>query len=456
MLACAPTAARADDVDRDLRAAMARDGVPGLALAVVRHGAVARLAAYGYGDLEWKTRVTPDTRFEIASMSKMFTGAAARILIDEGKLGLEDPVGKYFDHLPDAWKPMRVRHLVTMSSGLPEDWGSDLIPYDADVVTSFDEASLVAAFTKLKLSSPVGAEFHYSSPGYAMLGFIVGKLAGVPFARYIAEHVFAPAGMTETSFIDNWAVVPERAQGYRKADGKLVKGWYLGQFLHARPDVGVLSSARDLARWVIALERRKIVKDPGTLWQGATADSARPLDYAYGWIVDNLLGHARQLHGGRYRTGFRSMIERFPDDDLSVIVLTNCDCGDPGTYAYRVARVYLRDLPDLEREAANADPKPAETAALIEAVRAIGRRTLDARVMTPDALEPMSLADLADGAAHATAFRYAGRRALPRPVTIHGHRLVECETLAVEIGGAPRYLTFFRDERGRVAYVVPL
>jgi CubicO group peptidase (beta-lactamase class C family) len=185
-------------------------------------------------DLEWNGKVSSHTRFEIASMSKMFTGAAARILVDQGKLDLEAPVARYLAGIPSAWKRMKVRHLVDMTCGLGEDWGSDLIPYGADVTASFDDASMLKAFAGMKLLSPIGTRFHYSSPAYAMLGMIVAKLSGVPLATFVQQNVVAKAAMTESSYIDNWALVPQRARGYRRDGGVLRKGWYLGQYLHAR------------------------------------------------------------------------------------------------------------------------------------------------------------------------------------------------------------------------------
>jgi CubicO group peptidase (beta-lactamase class C family) len=178
---------------------MARQQIPGLSLAVVRKGEIVRLSAYGFGDLEWRAKATLDTRFEIASMSKMFTGAAARILMDEGKFDLEAPVSSYFADLPESWRTMRVRHLVTMSSGLPEDWGGDLIPYNRDVVDTYDDASMVKAFTTLKMEAPPGTEFHYSSPGYAMLGMLVSRFSGKPLSEFVAERLFKPAAPRGTS-----------------------------------------------------------------------------------------------------------------------------------------------------------------------------------------------------------------------------------------------------------------
>src|ERR1051325_445355 len=145
----------ADSLDSAGRPAVEQDRTPGLSLAVVRGGRIVRTAAYGYANLEWQSPVTVDTKFEIASISKMFAGAAARILIEEGRLDLEDPIAKYFDGTPTAWRGIRVWHLVTMSSGLPEDFASDLIPYNADVITPNDDASMLRAFFGLKMAAGV-------------------------------------------------------------------------------------------------------------------------------------------------------------------------------------------------------------------------------------------------------------------------------------------------------------
>src|SRR5262249_25092400 len=142
----------------------------------------------------------------------------------------------------------------------------------------------------------VGSEFHYSSPAYTMIGMIVAKVSGEPLAKFIDEQIFKPAGMTESSFIDNLAVISVSAQGYSMKDGQILKGFYLGQYLHARPDVGILTTAQDFAKWIIALEQRKILKNPEKLWEPTTADSGKPLDYNYGWDIDTFLGHRSLNH----------------------------------------------------------------------------------------------------------------------------------------------------------------
>ncbi len=310
---CTAFAGGGDTLDSQIRHQLETDRVPGLSFAVVRGGRIVRTGSYGYANLEWKAAVSPHTKFEIASISKMFAGAAARILIEEGKLDPESSIEGFFHGVPASWNGMKVRHLITMSSGLPEDFASELIPYDRDVTTTFDDASMMRAFFTLKMAAPVGERYVYSSPNYAVLGQIVSNVAREPFQQFVRERIFVPAEMTETSYIDNSAIVAERAEGYRRTrDGQLRKGWYLGQYLHSRPDDGVLTTAGDLARWLIGLEGGRIVREPEQLWNPTSTDSGRPLDYAYGWIQDTWLGHRRHEHAAAIAPDFTRSSSAFP------------------------------------------------------------------------------------------------------------------------------------------------
>lgn len=443
------------DVDSAIRRQMAREHVPGLSLAVVRHGRIVRTGAYGLANLEWKVPVTTQTEFEVASISKMFAGAAVRILVEERKLDPEDPVGKYFEGLPATWNGMRLRHLITMSSGLPEDFASDLIPYDQDVTTPYDDASMLRAFFTLKMAAPVGDRFVYSSPNYAMLGMIVAKVAGKPFPEFVRERILAPAGMTNSSYIDNSAVVPERAEGYRTTrTGEIRKGWYLGQYLHSRPDDGLLTTAPDLGKWLVALEQRKIVRDPDKLWDPPNADSGRPLDYSYGWMADTWLGHRRQSHAGGYRTGFHTFIARYPDDDLGIVVLTNCDFSSVRDYVNLIARAHLPDVPDPAVQVTQPDTAPEVTRRMAAAVQAVARGTIDESAMFADAVEPIGLEQAAAFLKGIGALSYAGRARLKgEGLRMHGHTLVDYETLQTSVEGHSVFLTLYRDAGGKIAYV---
>jgi CubicO group peptidase (beta-lactamase class C family) len=313
---------------------------------------------------------------------------------------------------------------------------------------------MVRAFTTLKMEAPVGTEFHYSSPGYSMLGMIVSRLAGQSLPEFVAARVFKRADMRQSSFLDNFEIVPERAQGYRLAEGQIRKGWYVGQYLHARPDVGILSTAGDLARWVIAVREGRIVKDPDRLWEGSTADSGRALDYSYGWSVETLLGRRLIKHGGRYRTGFRATLDMFPDDDLSVIVLANCDCANADTFASTIARFYLPDLPSPEIESTKPDPDAALTASVIAALKAIAEGHIDAGTMAPDALEPTTVSEASGFLKQIESFGFAGRGHLRGAgLVVHGHHLVDYVTIKLHGKPGTHFLTAYRDEAGRIAYL---
>ena len=442
-----------DSLDRAIRSEMAHQQIPGLSFAVVQHGRIVRLGAYGYGNLEWKTPVTRATRFEIASMSKMFTGTATRLLVDEGRLDLEAPLTQFFAGLPDSWRDMKVRHLVTMSAGIPEDWGGELIPYNADVTTPYSDSSMLRAHAGLPLTSAVGAEFHYSSPSYHLLGLIASKVSGQPLSQFMQQAIFGPAGMTRTSFVDNEAIIPDRADGYRRENGIVRRGWFLGQYLHARADVGILSTAEDQVRWIIALRQGRIVKDPAVLWTFPPSDSGRFLDYAYGWFNGTLLGHHMISHGGRFRTGFRSTINVFPDDDVAVVILTNGDWSNVDHLALIIGRHYLADLPDPESPPADADPQT--TAATIAALRSVASGRIDSSAMLPDALAPLSLGEASEFLKAVESFTFAGRGRVLRPLQMHGHQLRDFTSIRLTMGPDFKIVTIYRDTAARIAFVEP-
>lgn len=454
LIYCTGMGAAIGSLDSLLRKQIDADHVPGLAFAVVRGGRIVRSGAFGYANVEWKAPVSAHTRFEVASISKMFAGAAARILIEEGHLDPESPVGGYFHGVPDAWRAMKVRHLITMSSGLPEDFASELIPYDQDVTTAFDDASMVRAFFKLPMAARVGDRFVYSSPNYAMLGMIVANVSGKPFQQFVRERIFAPAGMIESSYIDNSAIVPERADGYRRlASGELRKGWYLGQYLHSRPDDGVLTTAGDLARWLIALDGKRILRSPDTLWEPTVSDAGRPLDYAYGWIQDTWLGHRREEHSGGFRTGFHTFIARYPDDDLGIVVLTNADFPPVRDYVNLIAREYIRDVVDPASQIGSRDAAPEKTRVSIEALQSVGRGTIDERLMHRDAVEPIGVEEASQFLRAANDFRYAGRARVRGALVMHGHPLVEYDTIALRLDSRTQFVTLYRDPSNRIAYI---
>jgi CubicO group peptidase (beta-lactamase class C family) len=448
ILVGALTSAHAADLDAKLKAELARQRVPALSVVVVRHGKIVKLSSYGVANVEWQAAATNQTRYEIASMSKMYIGLAVRMLADEGKLDVEDLVSKYLPDVPEGFQKMRIRHLLTMSTGLPEDWGGPLIPYDEDVGTVFDDASMLRAFGWLESAAPLGFEFHYSGPGYAMLGMIVTRITGAPFTRFVEERIFRPAGMKSSSYLEPWTIVPQRAQGYRLDHDKLVLGRHVASYLHARADVGILSTAEDLASFVIALQNGKLVKDPERLWQPVVSDAGHALDYDYGWMTGIRDGRRARFHPGGYRTGFTTITVVLPDDDLTVVALTNGNFSSADRFAKIVIDDFLTDAWPAARPLGSADE-----ARLLVALQGLGKGTVDPEVFSPDALEPNSLAEVTKALRNVKAWKIEARYDLAkRPASIHGHSLVAFLVARSESIG----LQLYQDASGKIVYVAPI
>ncbi|HEY5952363.1 MAG TPA: serine hydrolase domain-containing protein [Kofleriaceae bacterium] len=443
--------APADKLDAELAKTLKADNIPGLSFAVIKDGRVVRLGAYGLANVEHRVKVTTATRFEIASMSKMFIATAIRILADDHKLDLDDLLSKYFDKLPPAWKDMRIRHLVAMSAGLPEDW--ELMCY-CDVRDEYDDKTMLDAFAKLKLLSPLGERFHYSSPSYAMLGMIVTKVTGKPFADFVTERIFKPAGMTESTYNDPAAVIASRADGYRLDDTTkaLKRGYYVAPYMHARADVGILTTPRDYAKFVIALDAGKIVKDPERLLAPFSSDDGkRDLRYAYGWTVGLVDGHRGAMHTGGFRTGFSTVILRLPDEHLTLITMTN-RAGAGMSTLFGVLRHYVRGADDKQ---STKDPDPAATARLIKALQAAAAGTVDPALFAADALS--GIEDKLPAIAKAT-ITFGARHALDGSrIRWHGQPLADFVTLRIKI---PNFdsevgLDVYRDDKGVVRDIEP-
>ena len=210
----AAVAVRADKVDDYVRAVMQKQHVPGAAVAVVRDGKVIKAAGYGMANVELNVAATPDTVFKIGSVSKQFLSAGIMLLVQDGKLSLDDKISKFLDGTPDAWKDITIRHLLTHTSGLVREApGFDplKIQSDADVIKTAYASPLVFK---------TGDKWQYCNVGYFSLAEIIHKVSGKPWGDFLTERVFAPLGMNSTRTTTMTDLVPNRANGYAWAKGK--------------------------------------------------------------------------------------------------------------------------------------------------------------------------------------------------------------------------------------------
>jgi CubicO group peptidase (beta-lactamase class C family) len=330
------TAVRADKVDDYVKAEMQKQRIPGLSLAVVKEGKVIKAEGYGLANVEHNVPARPETVYKIGSVSKQFIATGIMLLVQDGKIGLDDKVGKYLDGTPESWNGITIRHLLTHTSGIVRE-GPGFDPFKDQ--KDFD---VIRTAYPLPLRFAPGEKYEYCNVGYFSLAEIISRVSAKPWGDFMNERVFAPLGMTATRPTSVSAIVPNRASGYEWKNDKL---WNAGEYIAVRPSGAFLSTALDLAKWDAALYTDAILKQSTReqMWTPVKLNSGATHPYGFGWFLEPLGNHRRVNHGGSL-PGFRSHFLRLPDDKLSIIVLTNCDNANPAVIVRGVATIYLPDL----------------------------------------------------------------------------------------------------------------
>jgi len=330
---------------------------PGAAVLVVRHGREEFRRGYGVTDLRTRHLIDADTNFRLASFTKQFTATCIMLLVRDGKLRYDDHLTDIFPEFPAYGKAITVRNLLNHTSGLLDyedilmkqypDTPQDKIPQilDAGVLKSLEQQT-TGIF-------PAGSKWQYSNSGYAVLAMIVEKVSGKSFGQFLHERIFAPLQMTNTlAYEKGKNEVPHRAyrhtkekDGWRETDQSPTSA-VLG-------DGGIYSSIDDLANWDRALREHTLLSEaemrpaltPVQPSGGpAQLSHGKAVSYGFGWFLDPYQGHKRMSHDGE-TIGFLTTIQRFPDDDLTVIVLANRTDVSPEQLALKVADLYLGSKP---------------------------------------------------------------------------------------------------------------
>jgi len=322
--------ASADAIDRMVVRELAAKHAPGAALAIVRKGRIWKVRGYGYADLESCAPMTPDTRLGIGSISKQITAAVALTLVRDGLISLDDPIVKFLPEGAGAWDAIRIRHLLTHTSGLPNytDFGS----YDATQMVPTTPAELVSRFRGQPLLFPPGTQYMYENSDYVLLGVIIERASGQSYADFLRAAIFEPLGMRDTGVDQNRGAIVGQALGYQ-SDGEPAP------FLDASTlfSAGSLySTVEDMYRWDQALYTTNLLPQPllDEMWTPYLNE------YGYGWQITNAGGHRQISHPGLI-DGFATAIARFPDDRVTVIVLSNMSSADaPGISDYLASLVF--------------------------------------------------------------------------------------------------------------------
>jgi len=333
-----PQTSQPDPVDSYVRSEMQAQHIPGLSLLIARKGEIVRAEGYGLSNVELQAPVKPETVFQSGSMGKQFTATAVMMLVEEGKLKLDDPITNYIKGAPDSWKQVTIRELLSHTAGFTD------YPKSFDFQKDYDEAHLVQVIESIPLAFPPGTKWSYANLGYATLGILIHKVTGEFYGDFLQERIFRPLGMRSTRIISEADIIPNRAAGYRLVKGELKNQEWVAPHTNTSADGSLYFSILDLAKWDAALYTEKLLKRSSLeqMWTVAKLKNGQPNPghYGFGWEIETKNNHLLYSHGGAWQ-GFETHISRYVNDQLTVVVLTNLADCDPEKIADHVAQMYL-------------------------------------------------------------------------------------------------------------------
>ena len=363
-------AAQEAEVDAFVRTQMAARRIPGVSVAVVKDGHVVMTRGYGLANVEHQVPATPETMYQLASVTKQFTATAVMMLVEAGKLTLATPLRSVLPDVPAAWADVTVAQLLTHTSGIPSY--TSLPDFSRNFRKDYTPSELVTLVRDQPMDFAPGTKFRYNNTGYVLLGLIIEKVSGQPWATFLTERIFTPTGMPTARVNDHAIVVPHRAQGYAWTNGVLRNGEYVSP---TQPYAAgaLLVSVLDLVKWEQSLAKRPLLSPASLASMHAPAHLAdgKTHPYGFGWDVSPYRTRPRHAHGGGI-PGFSTYVARFVEDEVSVIVLANEGSGGADRIASGIAEFYV---PALREHAPKPipDTNAAQTTFLQAVVLAIGR-----------------------------------------------------------------------------------
>ena len=321
---------------------------PGAAIGITHAGNPLHRQGYGLASLEWNVPIQPDTVFRVASLTKQFTAMAILILQMQGKLHIEDYLASYLPACPPAWHNIQLQHLLTHTSGLVNV--SELPAFQARAAHDLSLQEVVELFQPLSLLFVPGTDFHYGNSGYHLLGLVIEYLAQTSYENFIRTAILEPLGMRHSYFQYTTPIIPNRANGYITRGETIVPAPYSSN-ISTHSSGAMESTLDDLLIWERALSNHTLV-DASTqalMFTPVHLPDGRCVEYGFGWSFSTYRGKSVVCHGG-WANGFRSLVAKFLEDDLTIIILTNYREFSTERVALDIAVQYI-DFPPITRQA---------------------------------------------------------------------------------------------------------
>jgi len=341
-LAAAQPAPRS--VDEYVQSELTRQHIPGIALGIYRDGKIVTAKGYGLANVELNVPVKAETVFQSGSIGKQFAATAVMMLVEEGKIKLDDSVTKYFPDAPATWQNIKVGNLLSHTSGLSEYESDEMTKPGGPVNmrTDYTEEQFVKMIESFPTEFAAGEKWVYTNSNYVLIGAIIRKVTGQFYGDFLQERIFKPLGMNSTRIISEEDIVPNRAAGYRLVNGQLKNQEWVAPLFNTTADGALYFNVLDIAKWDAALYTEKLIKKSSLeqMWTPVKLNngSVNKDGYGFAWAVHSMNGHRVIEHGGSWQ-GFHGQIARYVDDKLTVVVLTNLDSAhsDAALIAHQVA-----------------------------------------------------------------------------------------------------------------------
>ncbi|MGH9819356.1 MAG: serine hydrolase, partial [Pyrinomonadaceae bacterium] len=330
-------------VDEYMNAVMRVDGFSGTIL-VARDGKPIVSKGYGMANIELNVPNAPENVFRLGSVTKQFTGMSIAMLQERGKLNVSDPMCKYISDCPDAWKAITINNLLRHTSGVTNY--TDFPDFARTTVLPTTTAEMVEMLKKKPLDFEPGAKMSYSNSGYYLLGVIIEKVSGKTYADFLQENIFTPLGMKQTYYDDPLKIIMHRAAGYKKQAGNIINAPYTDMSVPYAAG-SLASTTGDLLIWDQALYTEKLVSKSSLdkIFTPEKGDAG----YGYGWGIGKKFGHRSISHGGGIY-GFATDISRYPDDKVTVIVLSNIQSAPAGQISGNLAAIVFGAPYEIPKE----------------------------------------------------------------------------------------------------------
>jgi CubicO group peptidase (beta-lactamase class C family) len=298
---------------------------------VARGGQVLLSKGYGSANLEWEIPNSPNTKFRLGSITKQFTAASILLLEERGKLKVNDPVKTYWPDAPPAWEKITIFHVLTHTSGIPSFTSFADYPKLEPFPTTAEQ--LVARFRDKPLEFQPGEKWNYSNSGYVLLTYLIERISGTSYEKFVRENIFEPLGLKDSGYDSNSAMIPHRASGYTRNNDRFENAGFI--HMSVPQGAGALySTAEDLLKWEQGLFGGKVVQTASLEKMTTPFEN----NYAFGLQVDTVGGRKIIDHGGGIE-GFNTELAYYPDDKLTVVVLGNVNGNTPLEIARKLAAV---------------------------------------------------------------------------------------------------------------------